>query len=329
MKINRLYFSLSKLFFIQCIIFSAISVNADTVVGQAVSVSGKVLVRNEKATNAQMSFLKPGDKFGESTIINTGSNGAVKLLMTDKTIVDLGPSSLFKVTEYKLNQGSDRKVDVSLDYGQIRASVNQPVAEKGKFTIRTKAATMGVRGTEFVVSAALPPKAGEPVPSTQTQVTVIKGRVDVSDLKTPNIAPVQVKAGMQFQKASLDATAKVSQLDAKQIQAVKAEAFQKDMTFLQAVAIEPESKQSSGNEKKEAGGQPASSVPADGPNRGAKQTLANLATAVESQTKAGSIAPTVTDLKLPGVFGPQGTQPRPVDFIAGQPVNVRVQFNPN
>lgn len=324
MKMNHL-FVMSGLVFAQCITSAA---RADDFVGQAVSVSGKVLVRNEKATNAQMSFLKPGDKIGESTIINTGSTGAVKLLMTDKTIVDLGPSSLFKVTEYKLNQGSDRKVDVSLDYGQIRASVNQPVAEKGKFTIRTKAATMGVRGTEFVVTAALPPKAGEPVPSTQTQVTVMKGRVDVSDIKTPNLPPVQVKAGMQFQKVSLDATAKVSQLDAKQLQAVKAEAFQKDMTFLQAVAIEPESKQSSSSDKKEGSPQTAA-APAEGPNRGAKQTLANIATTVESQTKAGPIAPTVADLKLPGTFGPQGTQPRPIDFIAGQPVNVRVQFNPN
>lgn len=323
----------------QCLVSSAM---ADAFSGQAVSVSGKVLVRNEKSQN-QMSFLKAGDKIVEGSIINTGSTGSAKLLMTDKTIVDLGPSSLFKINEYQLNKGGDRKVDVALDYGQIRASVNQPVNDKGKFTIRTKAATMGVRGTEFVVAAAIPPRAGEAAPPQQTQVTVIKGRVDVSDIRTPNLPPVQVRSGMQLLKG-VDSAPKLTQLDPKQIQAVKAEAFQKDMTFIQAVAIEPETpEQQQANreanqqaaEKKEATqtasneGGPRDAPKEEGPRSGSKQTLQNIAATVEAQVKSGApIAPQVADLKLPGTFGPAGTQSRPVDVLQGQPVNVRIQFTP-
>jgi len=328
------------LVFSQCLVSIA---GADEFSGQAVSVTGKVLMRNEKSQN-QMGFLKAGDKIVQGSIINTGSTGAVKLLMTDKTIVDLGPSSLFKINEYQLNKGGDRKVDVALDYGQIRASVNQPVGDKGKFTIRTKAATMGVRGTEFVVAAAIPPKTGEAAPAQQTQVTVLHGRVDVSDIRTPNLPPVQVKAGMQLLKG-LDSAPKITQLDSRQLQAVKTEAFQKDMTFIQAVAIEPETpeqQQQARQENQQAaekkdgpreGTQAAGTggdAPKDAPPRtGAKQTLQNIAQAIETQTRSGApIAPQIADLRLPGTFGPAGTQTRPVDVLQGQPVNVRVQFTP-
>jgi hypothetical protein len=320
-------------------------------IGSAVSVSGKVLMRNESAATAQMVFLKVGDKIQVGSIINTGSNGAVKLLMTDKTIVDLGPSSLFKVNEYQLKKGSDRSVDVSVEYGKVRASVNQHLTnDKGKFTIRTKAATMGVRGTEFVVSAPMATQGGQPAASEQTQLTVIKGRVDVATASAPNAAPTAVSAGMQFFKPA-EGQVQIAKLDTQQIQQVKQEAFQKDMTFIQAVSIDANSaRESAANqntpnnstgsnsdstgqantsdqtaEKTEAKGDSAS---ASTPASTGSQTLAAIAANVQIQTQAAANNPPISNMQFPGVFGPPGTQPPAPQVLQGQPVNLNVKFNP-
>lgn len=215
---------------------------ADEYVGQAVSVAGKVLVRGDTTGGNQMNFLKPGDKLYKGTIVNTGSNGAVKLLMTDRTIVDIGPSSLFKVNEYQLNGVGDRKVDMSLDYGQIRTSVNEKLTSaKGKFTIRTKAATMGVRGTEFVVNAPIPVKdaSGAVIEPPKTSLTVMHGKVEVADMNASGAAgqPVAITPGFQFAKQG-DGPAKVENLGAEGVAKIKSEAFQKDMTFLQTVSFD-------------------------------------------------------------------------------------------
>jgi len=289
-------------------------------IGSAVSVSGKVLMRNDSTTAAQMTFLKVGDQLEVGSIINTGSDGAVKLLMTDKTIVDLGPSSLFKVNEYQLKNGSDRTVDVSVEYGKVRASVNQHLTgEKGKFTIRTKAATMGVRGTEFVILAPMSSQGGQPAASEQTQLTVIKGRVDVATSASPNSAPTEVLAGMQFFKPA-EGQIQIVKLDPQQIQQVKQDAFQKDMTFLQAVSIDANSSRDSAqNEKSENGKKVASS----------NQTLAAVATSVQVQTAAAATNPPISNMQFPGVFGAAGTQPPAPQILQGQPVNLNVRFNPN
>ena len=60
------------------------------------------------------------------------------------------------VQQFEPGKGPDRKVDLTMMYGTARTAVTQPVHPKnGKFYFRTKTATMGVRGTMFVVSATI------------------------------------------------------------------------------------------------------------------------------------------------------------------------------
>ncbi len=325
-------------------------------VGRAVSVNGKVLVRSEGG-GSQMTFLKPGDKLYKGTILNTGSGGAVKLLMTDRTILDLGPSSLFKVNDYQVQAGSvgDRKVDMSLDYGTVRASVNEKISSnKGKFTIRTKAATMGVRGTEFVVNASLPVQnsAGSPIAPPQTSLTVMHGKVEVADANKPSAPPLAVTPGFQFAKAG-DGPGAIAQLKPQEVAQVKADAFQKDMTFVQAVSFdadtgrgEKNSNDRQGGEKTADNGKPGDGkgdakgdgkpegkgdgkgapVADSGQNQGGKQTLEKIGMNVEMQANDKSIPkPTIGDLKLPGVFNPDLPMQRPaIDQLNGRLVNLRV-----
>lgn len=246
--------------------------------GRAISVSGIVLVRNENLKLPKMQSLKPGDTIEKGSVINTSSNGAVKILFSDKSIIDLGASTLFKVDEYNLKNEADREVGMSLPYGKIRASVNVPVSARGKFTIRTKAATMGVRGTEFVILSDLgdfvqpaapvakasnssspgnttaEAKAAPPPKPTagKMQITVIQGKVEVSEKSTPNKS-VALTQGTQLttsnaeRKTASDTDTKnepkpeppkIVKLSVEEVKAVQQEAKQQDQTFVQAVAID-------------------------------------------------------------------------------------------
>lgn len=292
-------------------------------IARAVSVSGKVLLRGEGSTTAQMAFLKPGDRLYKGAIVNTGSDGTVKLLMTDRTIIDLGPSSLFKMNDYQLGKVGDRKVDLSLDYGQVRASVNEKLtSNKGKFTIRTKTATMGVRGTEFVVNVPVASLENKSAPET-TSLTVMHGKVEVVDSLKPSAPPIAVTPGFQFRKSG-DSLGKVSELGMKAVGEVKAAAFQKDMTFMQTVSFDQSSSTSS-ESKNSAKDSEAKTVSSAGAG---KQTMENIAMTVETQAK-DTEKPQITDLKLPGTFTPDIPQVRPIDQLNGRVVNLRVRICTN
>lgn len=336
MKNDRNFSALGFILSMALVSASAVEA-ADDFIARAVSVSGKVLVRGEGA-GTQMTFLKTGDKLFKGTILNTGSNGAVKLLMTDRTILDLGPSSLFKVNDYQVQAGNvgDRTVDMSLDYGSVRASVNEKISSnKGKFTIRTKAATMGVRGTEFVVNSALPVKnaAGVATEPPKTSITVMHGKVEVADAGKPSAPPVAVTPGFQFAKSG-DGPGAVAQLKPQEIAQVKADAFQKDMTFMQAVSFDADTGKNSNKDgdRKDGGSDKGSDKVSEkkgnseeGSKQGGKQTLENIGMNVETQSNDKSIEkPSIADLNLPGVFTPGIPQQRPIDQLNGRLVNLHV-----
>lgn len=208
---------------------------APPVAGEVVSVEGVVFIRPDGRDSAGgLKPARPGDPLRAGDVINTSSNGKVKLLMKDKSIVDLGPSALFKVDHFNGKGGTDREVDVSMMYGTMRTAVSQKITGGGRFKVRTPTATMGVRGTEFVVksevrnlndvrnavqgkvmqqpaaspsfanSPASPSPDGKPAsppPVARTEITVIQGKVEVakdapaSDLKGRKLAsPPQVVA---------------------------------------------------------------------------------------------------------------------------------------
>ena len=310
------------------------------IAGKIVSVSGTVLARNEDSSATKMKILKSGDTLEAGYVINTSSNGSSKLLMTDKSIVDLGPSTLFKVNEYKLKNQSDRRVNMEMSYGKMRASVNIPVGAKGKFTIKTKAATMGVRGTEFVVLSdidefmapvAAPAEAptakeaekpaetaeAKPTPSRpKTQITVIQGKVEVTDNKAPQKKAVALTEGTQMttQEAPARSTAasvgsekteppKIVKLSRAEVKAVQQEAKQEDKTFVQAIVVDRSDSSSKGED-----------------------TLLALS---ESFTLPADFVPSIGDMGLIGLFGSNFGivyNQYAVDYAYAQNANVSVVF---
>lgn len=236
--------------------------------GTIVSVAGVVFVRADGKLSAGLQPAKPGDKVFPNDVINTSSNGKVKVLMKDKTIVDVGPAALFKVDHFNKNTGTDREADVTMMYGTVRLAVTQKISGKGRFRVRTPSATMGVRGTEFIVKsevktmeqvrqavantdkafAAAPTLSvpnSAPGSETKTEVTVLQGQVDVGKSdpasgRSPSADKVvSLTAGMQLAtKQNENQLSKPVTLDQNQLASVAALSKVQDNTFARAVVID-------------------------------------------------------------------------------------------
>jgi hypothetical protein len=243
-------------------------------VGKVVSLTGKVMARIEggdpgRRGGAKMRQLKPGDDIFREDVINTASDASVKLMFNDQSIMDLGQSSLFKVEQYEpAGRPEERKVAMSLSYGRIRAAINQKIGNQGSFKIKTKAATMGVRGTEFYVlsdiASSMAGKESRTDPEVKapakTQVVVTEGKVEVEKPKISATAPVEkpmaVLPGEKFTAtvelpkmdpkedrkiASVAATVatSVEKVSVAEMKSVVNEVKLKDTTFAQAIQIDP------------------------------------------------------------------------------------------
>ncbi len=166
--------------------------------GKVITVVGKVSYKTSDGAAAQP--LTSGKTLQVGWTINTEADGKAKLLLTDRTVIDLTPSTEFKVDQFKQN-GKDtlnREVSLAVKVGKIRSSVNSPVSDKGKFLIKTKSTTMGVRGTEFIVNSMISNSGDKGVQNVNTQITVIHGKVAVSDLSNPNSKPIELTTGKQL-----------------------------------------------------------------------------------------------------------------------------------
>ena len=119
---------------------------------------------------------KPGDSLYAHDVVSTSGIGGVKILLKDHSILDLGPATVFKVDQYNPAHGSDREVVTSMSQGIVRSAVTEKITGNGRFHLKTPTATMGVRGTEFVVEAPAG-RAGQPPQA--SKITVLQGEVEV------------------------------------------------------------------------------------------------------------------------------------------------------
>lgn len=133
--------------------------------------------------------LQPGDRLPEGSQIRTESAAGVKILLPDRSIMDVGPLS--KITIEKATKADE--ISSLLELGTVRSSVQKKTTPKGKFTIRTKASVLAVRGTEFVVNVE------EVGGQLKEQVSVVGGLVErLPAPSLPNTEAKSISAGEQL-----------------------------------------------------------------------------------------------------------------------------------
>lgn len=120
-------------------------------IGQIKNAAGPVSVTHAGAVRS----TKAGDSVFLNDEVATGSEGTIGLTLNDGTTLSLGPDSRMTLDDFVYDPGHDQagmKVGIlqgSLAYvsGRIASLSPQNV------TVRTPMATIGIRGTKFVVKA--------------------------------------------------------------------------------------------------------------------------------------------------------------------------------
>jgi hypothetical protein len=96
-----------------------------------------------------------GTKLQTGDVLKTGADGSVGITMTDNSLLSAGPNSILSLDRYEFDATTSQgQFDTSLQKGSLavisgRMAKQSPEAMK----VRTPSSILGVRGTEFVVSA--------------------------------------------------------------------------------------------------------------------------------------------------------------------------------
>jgi hypothetical protein len=96
-----------------------------------------------------------GTRVQTADVVRTGSDGSVGITMTDNSLLSAGPNSVLALDRYEFDATTSQgRFDASLRKGTL-AVVSGRLAKQSPeaMTLRTPSAILGVRGTEFVVSA--------------------------------------------------------------------------------------------------------------------------------------------------------------------------------
>ena len=128
--------------------------------------------------------VKANDVLAVGVQILTGDDGKVKI-KSDKTVMFIGPKSDLVINE---DLGAPSVSVFNIAYGKLRAIVqktNEPTLK-----IKTPAAVVGVRGTEFFVSAL----------GTREVICTLKGKVAVEVIKLQQTIEVPAGKGLRLSK---------------------------------------------------------------------------------------------------------------------------------
>ena len=123
---------------------------------------------------------KLGDQVQKNTIIRTLPNAQVNIVYDNGDQFHMGPGTAYRVT---WNEKTELEAKVKLMYGRLRGVISKD-GPRQKVEIRTRSATMGVRGTDFFIA--------DTGVNGETEISVLRGAVAVTTDKKEQ----EVKTGM-------------------------------------------------------------------------------------------------------------------------------------
>lgn len=112
------------------------------------------------AINGQATILRAdqklpvhlGDKIEAKDKIQTSKATKVQLIFQDRTIVTIGKDTLFSIPEYVYGDAKTSKVQFNLSKGVFKSMTGKiGKIAKQRFKIKTATATIGIRGTIYIV----------------------------------------------------------------------------------------------------------------------------------------------------------------------------------
>ncbi|MDN5073109.1 FecR family protein [Aliarcobacter butzleri] len=116
-------------------------------IGTVSLVEGKAtILRNGQTLGANM-----GDKIENKDVISTQVNSKIKITFIDNTIVTIGKESSLNIEEYIFNTSTkEAKTELNVLKGAFHTITGEiGKVNPNKFKLKTKSASIGIRGTEF------------------------------------------------------------------------------------------------------------------------------------------------------------------------------------
>lgn len=96
--------------------------------------------------------LNLGDKLQEKDVIHTQDKAKVQIIFKDETIITIGKNSTFAINEYLFDESKESVAKFGMLSGAMRAITGKiGKVAPDKFMVKTKTATMGIRGTNFSI----------------------------------------------------------------------------------------------------------------------------------------------------------------------------------
>ena len=157
-------------------------------IGKVTAVKGNaVVIRESKTINVNLGFL-----IEEKDQIKTDKNARLQLQFKDKTIISLGKDSLFNVEEYFFDEKQPKKTKASFKMAKgVFKSITGRIGKINptKFKLKTKSATIGIRGTIFF--GAVSPRKPDNIACTAGSITVStpQGTVEVPAGQFTTVTP--------------------------------------------------------------------------------------------------------------------------------------------
>ena len=136
-------------------------------IGKVLVVKGDAFIKGVEQPLALGSPVKSGD-----TLV-TKSSTLLKVRFIDNTLVSMGPNSVFKVREFKINEGKRTSIYNFLR-GKVRAHVKEKRKEGEKIIFSNTEVALGVRGTEILANSYMVQNAAS------TDVMLTRGAVNMN-----------------------------------------------------------------------------------------------------------------------------------------------------
>jgi hypothetical protein len=136
----------------------AIAITAGCVAAAGAADIGQIKVARGQVSIERGGQVLPaavGARLQTGDVLKTGADGSVGLTMTDNSLLSAGPNSVLSLDRYEFDPTTSQgQFDTSLQKGSL-AVISGRIAKQSPdaMKVRTPSSVLGVRGTEFVVSA--------------------------------------------------------------------------------------------------------------------------------------------------------------------------------
>jgi hypothetical protein len=167
--------------------FEALAAGAGTVTYK----EGDVQIIRDGSTQA----LALKDSVKANDVIVTGEDGRVRLKMVDDSVLYLGTRSRIVIDRYETDKQGLTSGVFSMLWGKARFLVSKLKRATSDFSVHTKTATIGVRGTEFGIIVPPTPSAGGNPP--YTDVMLFEGSIAGRNLQGGEVL-IQPKQIVRF-----------------------------------------------------------------------------------------------------------------------------------